>query len=122
MRHCDLIPIACCGLCHHNSTSTLQSIKFLPTDQLIIMIRTILSVVILIQLHHHIYDIILAHLVVISISGNDCFQKEGDIIYRWEWMGSFGNGTKVLLSSNITKWNIKEVGDTFELGRMVFQS
>ena len=35
--------------------------------------------------------------------------------------GEFGNDTKVLLSSDITKRNIKRVGNTFELDRMVFQ-
>ena len=100
----------------------LHSIKFLTTDQVIIMILTLLSVVILRQLHHQIYGILSDHPVVIVVTGNDCFRKEVDIIHRQEWRELFENGTKIMLYSDITKRNIKQVGGTFGLDRMVFQS
>ena len=91
-------------------------------EQVILMILTLLLVVVLRHIHHQIYNIISAHPVVIVVTVNGCFQKEGHIIHRQEWRGTFGNGTKVMLSSDSTERNINLVDDTIELDSMVFQS
>ena len=91
-------------------------------EQVIITILKRFLVVVLRHLRHQIYYILLAHPIVNVVTVKYCFRKEGDIIHIQKWSRLSVKGTKVLLSSDITKRNIKQVSDNFKLDRMVFQS
>ena len=104
-------------LYHHASLHWVSS-----HGQVIIIILTLLLVVVLIRIHHQIYDIILDHPGVVVVVTDLFLKSKVTSSIDRSGGGLFGNGTKVLLSVYNIKYNIKQVSDTFELDRMVFQS